>query len=535
MSNEQDFIVVDPQKQEIEEKKPPTTAEIRQGRMANAMATYDPENKIYSSYLGESGTANTVTQEEIERLGEGAQDDVEKIRSINNIIRKYINIDDLLGMVHQSIWNNVNTEIRLSYKNFGEQRNKAKTLTKAKALINDFNAQVNIKKFIRDAVSMCYDEGNYLCLLRNDDTNWGISKLSLGIAEQSGYVEQDNPVILINIKNLTDALKASPLKNKKGKFLFFKDVGEEIQQTYNDIVYQAYKNKDTYARLDTAYTGTVRINSMGRRYGLSPIYRSLFPVLMLSNFNKADEATAQARAKKIIHQVMRKELLANYDPDANFEEMAYIHENFMKAFRQSTVVISTSPTVEKIMYVEPKVDDINVEKINIYRNKVLSSLGISFLANDKSQTAANAAISLQQLLQTINAISSQVETVIENFYRTLLTVNNIGLEYLPSVKIIDSELLDANLRMELSKLLFTTFNASLETSLSLVGIDLEDEKSKREKENSDGIQDIFTPRLTAFTNSGDSGDSDGGRSPDKNSNDPDKQLEDENYNKNARQ
>ena len=504
-----------------------TSAEIGEEWLRRAMASYDPANKMYTAYLGETGKANTITQDLLETLGENAQSDLDKIKQINNIIRKYINIDDLLGMVYQSIYNNINTEFRLSYKNFGEQRNKTKVLVKTKALIDDFNTQVNLKQFIRDAITTCYAEGNFICTLRNDDVNWTIDNLPLGIAEISGYTEHNNPVVLINISNLSDALKKTALKTKKGKVLFFKDTLDEIKNTYSDEVYQAAKNKETYARLDTAYTGVVRINNMGRKYGLSPMFRALSPTLMLSSFASADESTSQARAKKIIHQVLREKVLGDKGDNPGWDEMTYAHSNFMKAFTQSTVVITTPPAVDRIEYVEPKVSDVNVEKINLYRNKVLSSLGVAFLANDKSQTASTAIISLQQLLQCINSISEQVETVIENFYRTLLTANNIGLEYVPSVSIIDSELLDMNLRIELSKLLYTTFNGSMETSLSMIGVDIEDEKSKREQENADGLEGIFTPRVTAYTNSG-------GRPADDDPNNPDKQIEDKLYNDNAR-
>ena len=108
-------------------------------------------------------------------------------------------------------------------------------------------------------------------------------------------------------------------------------------------------------------------------------------------------------------------------------------------------------------------------------------------------------------------------------------MNGIGPEYIPSVKIIDSELLDMDMRMELSKLLYSTFAVSRDTALGMIGIDLEDEKVKREKEESDGLSDIFKPYATSFNSDGNAdGESEPGRPAD--SNDPDKQGYDETYN-----
>ena len=56
--------------------------------------------------------------------------------------------------------------MRKSFRNFNGQRNKTKTLEKAKAVLNDFDNQVKIEQFIRDAIITAYVEGNYASVLR---------------------------------------------------------------------------------------------------------------------------------------------------------------------------------------------------------------------------------------------------------------------------------------------------------------------------------------------------------------------------------
>lgn len=467
-----------------------------------AMSTYDPSNQQYSAYLNDTSTPGELTLENIQTLGQNAQSNLDNIRQINEIVRQYVNTDDLIGMVVQSITNNINTEYQLSYPSFEGQRNKTRLLERVQALVEDFNEQVNLKQFICDSIQTTYLEGNFCSLLRNSDENWQIDYLPLSIIENSGYEVNGNPVLLVNINNLRDALSKTLLKSRSGDYLFFGTTEEEVQANFPDEVYQALVNRETYAVLNTDYTGMVRINNFNRRYGLTPIFRALAPTLILSDYQNADSATAKAKGKKIIHQKLRKEALGPTGDRKAFEEMSYAHSQFMQAWQNDTVVVTTGPYVESISYVEPKVEDISEEKINIYRNKVLSSLGVAFLAADRSQTASTANINLQQLLKCINQISRQTEDVIEHYYETLLDVNGIDRAFCPQIKIIDSELLEMDMRMDLSKLLYATYGCSRDTSLALLGIDVASEAVKRQKETEAGYDQVFVPYGTSFNTGG---------------------------------
>lgn len=479
-----------------------TSADRIDRMMQDAVAAYDPKNKQYSAYLTDSGTPSTLTLSTISTLGQNAQSNLTNILSINEIIRQYVNTNDLIGMVVQSISNNINTEYRLSYKNFSGQRNKTRMLERVQELVDDFNEQVNLREVIYDSILLTYLEGNYCGLLRHNDGNWQIEYMPLTIIENSGYESNGNPVMLVNIQNLRNALNKTMIKKRDGTYMFFKDINEEVEANYPKEVYDALVNRDTYAMLDPDYTGVCRINNFGRKYGLSPIFRALAPTLILDDYQNADSSTAKAKSKKIIHQKMRKECLGPNGDRKAFEEMAYAHQQLMQAWQNNTVVATTGPYVESISYVEPKTDDIPQEKINIYRNKVLSSLGVAFLASDRSQTASTANINLDQLLKSINHISIQVERMIEHFYDALLDANNIDRIYRPSISVIDSEMLDMEMRMELSKLLYATYGCSRDTALGLIGIDVESEAIKRQKENEDGYSDIFVPYNTAYNTGG---------------------------------
>lgn len=164
----------------------------------------------------------------------------------------------------------------------------------------------------------------------------------------------------------------------------------------------------------------------------------------------------------------------NYDRDY-FPEMAYAHKNFMDSWKQSTVVVTSPPSVKDIKYVEPKVEMTSKDSYNIYRSKVLATLGIQFLMDTGSQSVSTASISVTQLMRTINAISEQLEDVYKKWYRQILLDNGFPIECTPDVHIIDSEQLENTLKKDFASLLYGTLNASLETCYSMIGLDINDE------------------------------------------------------------
>lgn len=473
-------------------------------------ATYSPDNARYSAILGDDSTSSDITLSWVSEHSSGPQSDKQKILDINSYVMRYINMDDILGMVVQSIQNNINTEIRHSYRNFGDQRNKTKSLDKARKIIDEFDEQIDVKRFICEAIITAYIEGNYCACLRGSTENYHVDQLPLSIVENSGYEIDGNPILVIDMAKLKEKIGTNSYKKRDGTSLFFNNTEELIQNNYRPEVLEAYQANDNYAKIDPQYSGMVRVNNFGRKYGLTPLFRALDPMLMLIQYQNADAVTAKSRAKKIIHQKMREKLLGTDGTRKAYTEMKLAHEQLMSAWKQKTVVVTTPPTVESISYVEPKTEDIAVEKVAMYRNKILSSLGVSFLANDNSQAASTSSLNLKQLMKCINRISEQVEAILERFYRVVLEENHLGPEFVPEVDIIDAEMMETSMKMEMARLLYTTFGCSRDTTFRILGLRAEDEKAKRELENNDDYDDVFMPHITSYTTSGNGGGSGGG-------------------------
>lgn len=535
INEEKDFDIIITSDIPQENTKILTMSEMGKEWLETAMRNYDAKNTAYSAYLNElSITSPVVTKEKLDMLSIDPQANLLKILEINDIARTYVNKDWIIGKVAEVLESNVNSNFKLSYSSFDGNEKKVKELEECKKIINEFNKSINLRNLIKSSVPTTYIEGNYIFYCRGEKTGlYTYTWYPLGVVEISDYDVNGEPQVIINMRELLTRLRKTIKRTRKNKALFFEKLEEEIKANYPPEVFNAYQNKDDYAKLDRKWTGVMRVNRQNRKYGLTPIFRALYPALTLEQFDATDNINSKAKAKKIIVQTLRKELMGQDGTNEAFEQQAWAHDNLMQAFKQKTVLVTTPAFVEKIEYVEPSTPNTDTETVMNYVNRELSTLGISFLMSSGSTGASVASISLDQLMKTINSISEQLEYIMERFYKNILEANGHSSEFIPTIRVLDSELLEMEVKQELAKLLYCNFNVSLETALSILGFDVNDEKAKRQKENKEGMDEIFKAHESQFTKSSVT-DNKAGR-PDGNKIDTkDKQNYDEQYNTNAR-
>lgn len=503
-------------------------------------ARYDFKNKenFRSVYFNEVNGLIKFTINDIDNLALNAQSDIKKIIQINNIIRFFINKNDILGKVYESIETNVNADITLTFPNYNEAEKEQFELSKQ--IIEDFNSKIDIERLIVDAIPMTYLEGNYIFYLRKDvkKSKYQIDYYPLGVVELADYSDGGEQNVLVNVNELTNRLNKIYRKNKKNQPLFYKDVDEEIKATYPNEIYEAYKNKEQYAVFNVSNTGVIRINNLKRKYGLSPIFKSLKAIIRLDNIELSDDENTLVRGKKIIFQKLSKELIL---PDKSIPNLTWsdaqatAHRDLMLSLiAKGTSVYTGLPWTDSVEFVEPKLERTNVQTKNQIRNEIMTSVGISYLSVDKGSFGA-AQISIAELMKLINKISMQLEKILYKFYQGILIDNNIDIKYCPKIKVIDSEKLSTELSMQLARMLYSELNASLESVYSVLGYDIKTEALKRKNEKDLGYDETFTPRITAYTNNGknNTGDTNDNGRPESN-NDKTRQEYDDDYNENVR-
>lgn len=482
------------------------------------------KSKMYSVHPNDEAGAAEITLEQIDTLADGINSNLNNLLEANKIILRSVVADNILGRAHECIISNVNTEYDLVFNTDVEDEDydeeKAKTATK---IIKKFNEIIDLNSLIRDAVDLAWLEGNYvLCLRTNDDGGAIVDHYPLSIAYPSDYKINGNPVIEFDVNILKDRLSKTYKRTKKRKAIYFENIKKEIQENFPPAVYDAFTANEQYARLDANYTGCIKVGNNGRKFGVSPFFRCLKPLVVLSNIEAADVSSSKTRSKKIIFQKLRKELMGSEGLKKGFAEQAHAHQQAAQALKTNFCLYTAPAYVESLEYVTDNTPTCDPDTVNLYNSKLLTSLGIGFSDNNISNFTV-AKISVEQMLRTINSITEQLEAVLERFYKTILNENGIEPKYAPKLNIIDSEQLDYSLRKEMATFIYGTLNCSLETTLKMVGIDIEDEKKKRQKENDNNIDKIFYARQTAYTTSGESG-----RPP--TSEDEAKQEQDKEYN-----
>lgn len=501
-----------------------------------ALQKYDFSKEMYGVNYSQNSSSSTLTTDRISELANGATTTLSNILEINRYVHKYIHTDDVIGQTYNTVRDNVNTDYQLSFGST-EGHNKKKQLQQAKEAVEQFNKSVKIEDLIAKSIPGTLADGNYIMYLRTDSGNAVIDFYPLGVAEITDYTINGNPVVQINLKEWQSRLKKTYTKDKKGKALYFENLEKEVQANFPPEVYQAYKNGESYCRLDWKRTGVLRINNLGYKYGVSHFFRALRPAVLLEEIETADSVNNKAKAKKIIHQKLRKEVMGpntNYDRKG-FEYAIYAHNELMNAWSNNTVVITTIPAVESISYVEPSVEGTPVEKIALYRNEKMTALGITFL-DPELNSVSSANISLKQLMRTVDHIARQLNDVLHRFYAVWLEEQGIDIMYTPDIRILDSEEMEMSVKLELAKFLFSSMNLSYETVLRKLGMDHDDEFAKRQTENDDGFAEVFAPRASQFTSSGNGGGekNDGGRPAGEDDDAKGKQDYDKNYNENNR-
>lgn len=495
-------------------EEPDETELAYRRKVKEAVSVFDPGNRTYSVYLDDTGATSTISYDRLDELALSPQSSLTKTQEIIRLCRWYANKNDIIGITVESIDNNINTEIRLSYKSPKRGAYKKTDIEAAKQLVEDFNDKINLQDFIYRAVDTTFVEGNFIAYLRRLETggatDYVVDYYPLGPVFLSDYTVGGLPYVLVNMNVLRSALSKSYEKDRKRNPLFYANTEAEIKETYPPEVYQAFKDKESYAKLNLEQSCVVRIDNQNKKYGCSPIFRALYPVLMLEAFDSADRSNALARAKKIIVQTMNKEILGPDYSRQSYGEQVYAHQNFMDAFKRKTVALTAPPTVKQVSYVEPKVEMTNVETVNYYRQRAMSTLGISFLMDSGAQSLSIANISLEQLMRRINRITKQLEAVLERWYKLILRDNGLNPELAPDIQIVDAEMLKTSMKIELANMMFNKLNCSYDTAYNILGMSLEDERIKREAENKEDIDAVFFPRATSYNTGGGTGGGSGG-------------------------
>lgn len=459
-------------------------------------------NGMSSVIPTDNTTTQALTLDSIDAFANGLNSSIENLRTVNAIILRKVLEDGYLGIAYQSVVTNVNTDYKLFYPAYEDDDTYADALAEVKNIITQFNKDIGLKRLIREVVSGTYLEGNYPLYMRLDKNKKAcIDHYPLTICYPSDYLSEGRNVLEFNLTSLKAQLQKTYQKTRRNKAVYFENMLKEVQANYPKEIIKGYTDNERLLRLDPKYSACVKFGDMGRKLGVSPLFRALRPLVILDQIEAADVSDSKARSKKIIFQKLRKEVLGPDGTRKGLDLALYAHQQAAAAIKTNFGLYTAAPFVEDLSYVQAKAqseDAINQQKL--YTQKMLISLGIGF--TDIDSTVGAGKISVAQLMKMVNAICESFEDILHHFYETLLEENGMDPEMAPHIRVIDAEQMEMQVRRDLAQFVFSTLNCSLGTAMEIIGLDVKEEKEKREKENDDGYDDIFYPHQSSYTSSG---------------------------------
>ena len=503
--------------------------------LAEAIQGYDVANRKYQSsvFSNETSSNTELTLDRINSLATGIHGTLENITSANEVILKTLDTNPLFGLAYSILYAVINTDYKLIYSNPYNIKADETTMNQVRTLIEAFNNDVEIKEIIRNGISGVYLEGNYILYLSLDKTKIPqIKNFPLSLCYPSYYMNGNDRILEFNISDLKNRISKTYTKTKKNKAVYYENIEKEIQANYPAEVYKGYKDGEKIVKLESKYGKCITINSYGRRFGLSPLFKALKSSIVVDNLAKADIASSKSRSKIIIFQKLSDKLLGDNGDKRGFAEQQLAHQQAAQALQTASCLYTAPAFVESLEYITPK--NTNSEAVDMmkqYNTQLLSALGISFY-DSESATGTSVTVSYSGLLKIVNSIAESLGRIITRFYQEVLEFYGFDRKLAPTLRISPAEELDLDKKIELAKMLYTTFNCSLKTSLEYVGLDSEDEVEKRKTENDNGTYTVMFPRATSYTTNNES--TEAGRPTETNTKDDEKQNYDKNYNKNAR-
>ena len=110
---------------------------------------FEQKRHTYSRYLGgeESNSNNTLTLSDINDYADNPQNSLDDIKKINSIVKQYINKDDIIGKVYESVQIYTNSQYSLRYPTLINDKNKNKNKLEktVKPLVESFNRKIDIE------------------------------------------------------------------------------------------------------------------------------------------------------------------------------------------------------------------------------------------------------------------------------------------------------------------------------------------------------------------------------------------------------
>lgn len=448
------------------------------------MGALVPVKSQYSTYHEENynvdGSPNGV---DLESIFNAPQDNIKQIVGYSKYCyRKY-------GLIMRTV--NI-------YRDFGANglmHKYPKKSEKIKKIIDDYEKQINIKKFVRDSLMELALTGNLACYDRGNRVEiYPIDKIEV------------LPLVIDNKQVI--AYKVDDTFNTN-------DYGEEynkmIEEAYPEEILEATKKGNEYAILNLENSHFAKINSSQyERYGISVILPAFEDLAHKSLLKETERAVA--------NDVIDKIMMIQIGNDEVKPSKALV-DGYSELFSNAHGSVRfTVPYYVDAKFVEPETTIFGREKFLEVDTDILNTLGISLslLRGSDGSNYADGILNFSGLCRTIENIREPITRIIYELYQAELKRNGCKPEDAP-IPYFEEVVIDKESKIGLMMELFQNAGLPYEILYEEAGLDFDHIKLVRKNENDESMDETFKAHAIPFSgNAIDSSDdgSDNGQAKD---------------------
>lgn len=370
---------------------------------------------------------------------------------------------------------------------------------KTYALFEDQYKRMRLREKITGIMKEMWKYNNVCCYLHEGDLiTLPVHKWRIGNVSFNG-----TPIVEYNVADIVNQFQ---MKSYSIKEDFVKDsVIETTLKGYPEEVQKAVKSGEQYAQLNPDYTYVLQGPKEGwMRYAI-PFIAACLPALAKKELISAYETAILNIGKRAFVHVQYGESGKTQDIYPDEKQLNKVYRLFQKGMSNFPLVVTNHLANSHLVQLD--LDDLfQWDKYKNVNNDILSAGGISGIVvsglSEDGSTFASAQISMQTAETRINAVRDE-------FCEMMTKINERLTEFIPHTYNLKEipEFRFQPLSMEGKKTLrekctelWSQGVISTKTMMKTQGYSFEAEKTQREKEKSDGTDEVFEPRVVKAQN-----------------------------------
>ena len=373
-------------------------------------------------------------------------------------------------------------------------------------IYEDFYKKIHLREKLESIVLEYWKYGNvFIYVMNGVPITLPVHKCKIGNVALNGdpIVDFDCQSIYNEWRQKSYAVKENWIKDNNLE-TYFKGYPPEVRKALND--------GKQYAQLDPAYCKVLQGPKEGwQRYCIPFIASCLYALSRKELISKYESSVLNLGIRSFVH-VTYGDVKNDTLPDVN--QLTEVRRLFSKAM--SGFPLAVTNHLAKAEVVQPKLDDLfQWDKYRDVNNDILSAGGVSGMlvtgVSEDGSTFASAQVSMETVAARIEAARDEICDLmykINECIQETLSENHIyNVSTVPTFSFKPLDMSGRKALREACQILWEKGLVSTKTMMEANGYSLDREKVQREKEATDGTDEVMVPREEQRASESESSDS----------------------------